>query len=326
MKKPKYDTTRLPLYDIEIGDDEDVTGIKFISIVAKPAIEVKGIAFNDEDEEPDADCSDLHEHDFADTFCDNPPCHPRCVCFIDARGYWQNRPFASKSGVCTVCKANKKRFNKNLYGKKVNESRNFSMEFAVKEDQQILAGPTMIPYKNIYRSDESGEYMVRFTPDTIKKIVQKFFKNNNNSSINVEHTNEMVKGYITEHWIVEDPMYDKSKLYGFNLPVGSHFMLVKIEDEKFWQEQVKGENKKGFSIEGILGQKLVSMSKMLNMEEFIDSLTEIELASILSFVEPGKKETEDEFIGRCIPYVINDGTAKDNSQAYAICKTKWDTK
>jgi hypothetical protein len=136
----------------------------------------------------------------------------------------------------------------------------------------------------------------------------------------------MVKGYITEHWIVEDPMYDKSKLYGFNLPVGSHFMLVKIEDEKFWQEQVKGENKKGFSIEGILGQKLVSMSKMLNMEEFIDSLTEIELASILSFVEPGKKETEDEFIGRCIPYVINDGTAKDNSQAYAICKTKWDTK
>jgi hypothetical protein len=123
MKKPKYDTTRLPLYDIEIGDDEDVTGIKFISIVAKPAIEVKGIAFNDEDEEPDADCSDLHEHDFADTFCDNPPCHPNCVCFIDDRGYWQNKPYATKTGVCPVCKANKKRFNSKLYGKRVSESK-----------------------------------------------------------------------------------------------------------------------------------------------------------------------------------------------------------
>lgn len=324
MKKPKYDTTRLPLYDIEVNDD-DMTGIQFISIVSKPAIEIKGVAFNEDEEEyEDADCSDIHEHNF-ETECDAPPCHPNCVCFIDARGYWQNRPFATKSGVCPVCKANKIKFNKKLYGKRVGEN----MAFSINKDQQILAGPTMVPYKNIYREDESGEYMVRFTPETIKKIVQKFFRNNNNWSINVEHTNEMVKGYITEHWIVEDPMYDKSKLYGFNLPVGSHFMLVKIEDEQFWKEQVKGENKTGFSIEGILGQSLVALSKIekdLSLEDFIDSLTELELANILTFVEPGAKESEDEFISRCIPYVINDGTAKDNSQAYAICKSKYDNK
>ena len=40
---------------------------------------------------------------------------------------------------------------------------------------------------------------------------------------------------------------------------------------------------------------------------------------------PRKNESEDDFIGRCIPFVINDGTAKDEKQAYAYCKSLWDT-
>lgn len=34
---------------------------------------------------------------------------------------------------------------------------------------------------------------------------------------------------------------------------------------------------------------------------------------------PKADETEDEFIDRCIPIVIGDGTAKDGEQAAAIC-------
>jgi hypothetical protein len=40
-----------------------------------------------------------------------------------------------------------------------------------------------------------------------------------------------------------------------------------------------------------------------------------------SFVEPGAKESQDEFIGRCIEYVSNEG--KDIDQAAAICYSKW---
>lgn len=39
---------------------------------------------------------------------------------------------------------------------------------------------------------------------------------------------------------------------------------------------------------------------------------------------PGKDETKGEFLERCIPIVIADGTAKDGAQANAICNSIWD--
>lgn len=40
------------------------------------------------------------------------------------------------------------------------------------------------------------------------------------------------------------------------------------------------------------------------------------------FVEPGPTETQDEFIGRCIPAMIGEG--KEQDQAAAICYSKWE--
>src|SRR5512139_570494 len=42
--------------------------------------------------------------------------------------------------------------------------------------------------------------------------------------------------------------------------------------------------------------------------------------------EPGENEKHDEFIERCIPIVIDDGTAKDGDQAVAVCNSIWDDK
>jgi hypothetical protein len=39
---------------------------------------------------------------------------------------------------------------------------------------------------------------------------------------------------------------------------------------------------------------------------------------------PRSDETEEEFVERCIPIVIEDGTAEDGSQANAICHSMWD--
>lgn len=39
--------------------------------------------------------------------------------------------------------------------------------------------------------------------------------------------------------------------------------------------------------------------------------------------EPGEKETQEEFISRCIPIVLDDGTASDEKQAAAICYSIW---
>lgn len=39
---------------------------------------------------------------------------------------------------------------------------------------------------------------------------------------------------------------------------------------------------------------------------------------------PQPDETHDEFINRCIPIVLDDGTADDNKQAYAVCQSMWE--
>jgi len=38
---------------------------------------------------------------------------------------------------------------------------------------------------------------------------------------------------------------------------------------------------------------------------------------------PGKNETQQKFVSRCIPIVLGDKTAKDQKQAAAICYSIW---
>ena len=115
-----------------------------------------------------------------------------------------------------------------------------------------------------------------------------------------------VNGVIIESWIVEDSMIDKSVLYGLkNVPVGTWMISVKVEDKQFWDEYVKTNKVRGFSIEGAFGQELVEM--MANRQELVD---------------PKSGETQDEFIGRCVGVHVNEGY--DASQAAAICYSKWD--
>lgn len=38
---------------------------------------------------------------------------------------------------------------------------------------------------------------------------------------------------------------------------------------------------------------------------------------------PGENESQEDFIGRCIPIVIADGTASNQDQAVAICHSMW---
>lgn len=40
---------------------------------------------------------------------------------------------------------------------------------------------------------------------------------------------------------------------------------------------------------------------------------------------PRENEPRDQFINRCIPVVMNDGTAQTPEQAYAICQNIYET-
>lgn len=149
----------------------------------------------------------------------------------------------------------------------------------VDDDKQIIIGPALIPDMKIYREDDKfGQYYVTFSKETIAKMVEKFNKYGSNRKINIDHSNMMVDAFIIEDWLTEDLVYDKSRKYGIEVPVGTYMIMVKIEDKEFWQNEVKDNGKFGFSIEGMLGQQLVSLSK----EATIDDLTEEDLFQIFS--------------------------------------------
>jgi hypothetical protein len=200
-KLKKINDEKLPVYEIFINDDDE-TGMNLISVVEKPAIEIKGYAF-----------SDIVE-----------------------------------------------------------------LEFKKEGDKQIIVGPALIPNKKIRREDEDGNlYYVFFSKETIERMVEKFNRYGSNRKINFEHTDKMIDAFIMEDWIVEDAYYDKSKKYGFDVPVGTYMIKVKIEDKQFWLEEVKENGRFGFSIEGLLGQQLVSMSAV--EQEFV-SYTDYPKAAI----------------------------------------------
>lgn len=156
------------------------------------------------------------------------------------------------------------------------------VQFTAQQDKQVIVGPAMIPNKKILRKDDDGSaYYVVFSPETIRMMVEKFNKQNDNRRLNVDHSSTMVDGYITQNWIVEDPYYDKSRHYGYSLPVGSWFVEVKIEDQEFWNSEVKDLGKYGFSVEGLMSEIPMQMS----IDKIIDELNEDELMDIIKFIK-----------------------------------------
>ncbi len=61
---------------------------------------------------------------------------------------------------------------------------------------------------------------------------------------------------MTESWVSEDPQKDKSAAYGFNLPAGTWFVSMKVEDPLVWKK-VKSKELTGFSVEGLFAEKSV---------------------------------------------------------------------
>ena len=146
----------------------------------------------------------------------------------------------------------------------------------VDEEKRMLVSPALIPNKQIFRYDanKDSEYYVYFSPETVRKASELYLKHNNHHKATYEHQ-DRVSGVLTvESWIKEGDM-DKSKLYGFDLPNGTWFVKMKIQNEELWQKIKVGELK-GLSIEGYFTDKMEKMSeKVPTSEEILKALNEI---------------------------------------------------
>jgi len=143
------------------------------------------------------------------------------------------------------------------------------INFKADKEKQMLYGPFLIPNMLIYRSDDTnGEYYVRFSAEEIEKISSKFNSDLNSKNINLQHSDKKVEAFVAQNWMIEGEQ-DKSKNLGFDLPEGTWFGAVKIIDENFWNEKVKTNEVKGFSVEILADLELQLKNKEQKMENKI---------------------------------------------------------
>lgn len=126
------------------------------------------------------------------------------------------------------------------------------------EDKKIVVGAAMVPHRMIHRYDAMGNlYYVFFSKASIKRMAEKFMRQKRTDETSIEHDGKKLganRVFVTESWISEDPIRDKSAAYGFNLPAGTWFVSMKIEDPKIWK-MIKSKQLTGFSVEGLFAEK-----------------------------------------------------------------------
>tara|TARA_R110002012_G_scaffold54293_3_gene139329 strand:- start:2466 stop:3053 length:588 start_codon:yes stop_codon:yes gene_type:complete len=145
---------------------------------------------------------------------------------------------------------------------------------AIDEDRRIFMGAVLIPDKKILRKKEDGSYYnIRFPKETVSRASQIFLEKGNQNNSTLEHEVSLSGNTVTESWIIEDEVHDKSRKFGLNHPVGTWMVSMKITDDKTW-EMAKTGDVKGFSIEGMFsGEKTESsdMALLKAIEEEVDN-------------------------------------------------------
>ena len=140
-------------------------------------------------------------------------------------------------------------------------------------DKRILIGAALIPDKMIYRHNGEEEFHVYFSKKTIRRAMELFFKFGNQGNTTLEHEHKLNGLNVVESWIVDDPQMDKSKLYGLDVPKGTWMVSVKVDNDAIWQDWVKSDKVKGFSIEGYFIDKMQQETRSKLMSELTDILS-----------------------------------------------------
>lgn len=151
-------------------------------------------------------------------------------------------------------------------------------QFSINDEKRIVIGPLLIPNKMILREDENGNpYYVYFSRETIKKIAEKFFRENKQNNTDINHDEIITKeNTLLESWIVEDTIHDKSFMYGFRSVKGTWMASYKINDDETWK-QIKEGKLNGFSVAGFFIEKSKKEKEAeLTLQKIIEMINEIE--------------------------------------------------
>ena len=165
----------------------------------------------------------------------------------------------------------------------------------VDSEKRILMGAALIPNKKIYRKGEDDEdYYIFFSDETVRKASELFLMRGNQNNSTLEHDKELNDMSVVESWILEDKKKDKSAKYGFDLPLGTWMVSMKVNNDEVWKE-VKEGRVKGFSIEGYFVEQY-ELSKLSN--ECTSCYDELQAEyDLLELIESLSEEVELESYG-----------------------------
>ena len=140
--------------------------------------------------------------------------------------------------------------------------------------RKMLYGALLIPDQLIYRvhPDTKEEYYVKFPKETIQKIAHNYMLNSNQHNATYEHQFQVKDVSLVETWLIEGEN-DKSKNFGFDLPIGTWFGGMFVNNDEVWDRVENGEVL-GFSIEGefnAVGEQFLS-NPMSNMYKELEEL------------------------------------------------------
>jgi hypothetical protein len=166
----------------------------------------------------------------------------------------------------------------------------------IDEEKRLLMGAALIPNKHIYRRNEKDEeYYIYFSEKTVRKASELFLMRSNQNNATYEHKDKLNGMSVVESWIIEDEQHDKSKKYGFDLPVGTWMISMKVNNDDVWND-VKEGKVKGFSIEGYFADKL-EMSFQDENEVLLEAIRKIivdaERQELRSYTDYPKKAVEN---------------------------------
>lgn len=149
----------------------------------------------------------------------------------------------------------------------------------IDEEKRLVSSPVMLADTNILRyNPDLGKYYVKFKPETIEKMMKKYFKENKIHKVNLNHDPRSKQDniYMVESYIVGDR--NRSNLFS-DLPDGTWVATFLVENDEVW-EKIKNGDYNGFSLEGFFIEKY---------EDEIISKLEEKINEILE----GKESDED---------------------------------
>ena len=155
----------------------------------------------------------------------------------------------------------------------------------VSKDKRILLGAVLIPNKPILRKGEDEDYYIYFSNETVEKASQMYLKQGNQHNASLEHEYSLKGLTLVESWIVQDEVYDKSRLYENTkeVPVGTWMGAIRVDSDDVWKNYVKEGVVKGFSIEGYFADKAERPKEKMN--DFLSELEHLEAEFLLSEIE-----------------------------------------